>query len=42
MESAREEEKRTAKKHLAARHGVVSEKDGARANDRLLPASRRA
>ena len=34
MESTREEEKRTAKKHLAARHGVGSEEDG--------PASRRA
>ena len=28
MESTREEEKRTAKKHLAARHGVGREEDG--------------
>ena len=28
MESTREEEKRTAKKHLAARHGVGSEEHG--------------
>ena len=28
MEPPREEEKRTAKKHLAARHGVGSEEDG--------------
>ena len=28
MESPREEEKRTAKKHLASGHGVGSEEDG--------------
>ena len=37
MEPPREEEKRTAKKHLAARHGVGSEEDGVHLAGKLSP-----